>query len=105
MNQEEYESFMTELKEHVELTIDPYLENHGGWLEIDDYDGDTGALKLRMMGGCQGCGASSMTLAMGITESLKDMFPSRIKEVVDITDHSAGENPFFLGNPFEDLPE
>ena len=46
-----------------------------------------------------------MTLAMGITESLKDMFPKRIKEVIDITDHSAGENPFFLGNPFKDLPE
>ena len=46
-----------------------------------------------------------MTLAMGITESLKDMFPKRIKEVIDITDHSAGENPFFLGNPFEDLSE
>ncbi len=105
MNEEEYESFMKELKDHVELTIDPYLENHGGWLQLEDYDGDTGTLKLQMMGGCQGCGASSMTLTMGITESLKDMFPDQIKEVVDVTDHDAGENPFYLGNPFEGMDE
>ena len=44
-----------------------------------------------------------MTVTMGITESLKDMFPDEIQSVVDITDHSAGENPFYMGNPFETL--
>ena len=26
---------------------------------------------------------------------------TEINEVLDVTDHSAGENPFYMGNPFK----
>jgi Fe/S biogenesis protein NfuA len=35
-----------------------------------------------------------MTLRQGIESSIKHHVPE-ILEVVDVTDHSAGENPFF----------
>ena len=55
---------------------------------------------LSFGGGCQGCGASASTLQHGIRMALMDEF-KEINEVLDATDHSAGENPFYLGNPFK----
>ena len=52
-----------------------------------------------MGGGCHGCGASAQTMQYGIQTALMEEFP-QISEVVDTTDHSTGENPFFMGNPF-----
>ena len=47
-----------------------------------------------MGGGCQGCAASAMTLRDGIKTMLMDSLPE-ITDVIDATDHSAGENPFY----------
>ena len=52
-----------------------------------------------MGGGCHGCGASATTMKFGIESALVDEFPE-VNSVEDETDHSAGENPFFMGNPF-----
>ena len=47
-----------------------------------------------MGGGCQGCAVSAMTLRDGIERAIKENVPE-ITEVVDATDHDAGENPFY----------
>ncbi len=47
-----------------------------------------------MGGGCQGCAVSAMTLREGITKAIVTAIPE-ITEVVDLTDHEAGENPFY----------
>ena len=47
-----------------------------------------------MGGGCQGCAVSAMTLRDGIERAIKEHIPE-ITEVVDATDHDAGENPFY----------
>jgi len=47
-----------------------------------------------MGGGCQGCSMSAATTAQGTQTALKKPPPS-VTEVVDATDHSAGENPFY----------
>ena len=45
-------------------------------------------------GGCQGCGMADVTLKQGVETMIKDNVPS-ITEVIDATDHEAGEYPFY----------
>ena len=45
-------------------------------------------------GGCQGCGMADVTLKQGVEVMIKDKVPA-ITEVIDVTDHAAGTNPFY----------
>ncbi len=72
--------------------INPQIAAHGGAVELVDVD-DT-VVHLRMTGGCQGCAASAATLRMGIERMLKEAVPE-IDEIVDVTDHTAGVNPYY----------
>ena len=55
-------------------------------------EGDTAY--ITMGGGCQGCAMSAMTLREGIESAILGAIPE-ITEVVDTTDHSVGENPYY----------
>lgn len=77
------------LLEHV---INPQLAAHGGFASLVGVDGATAY--LTMGGGCQGCAASAQTLQMGIRQQILDAIVE-IAEVVDVTDHAAGDNPFY----------
>ena len=72
--------------------IRPALEAHGGGAEIVDVADNR--VYLRLFGGCQGCSASTATLKDGIEKLVKENFPE-IEEVVDVTDHDSGTNPYF----------
>ncbi len=72
--------------------IRPALAAHGGGVEVIDVDNNKVYLKL--FGGCQGCSSSTATLKEGIERLIKQNFPD-IDEVVDLTDHTSGENPYF----------
>jgi len=48
-----------------------------------------------MSGGCQGCAASSVTLRQGFEVMVRRVAPE-IVDIVDTTDHAAGEKPFYL---------
>jgi Fe/S biogenesis protein NfuA len=91
--------FQAKVSEFVENMINPSLASHGGWVEVRAADEETGIIEMKMGGGCHGCGASSSTMQFGIQTALMEEFP-QISEVVDVTDHATGENPFFMGNPF-----
>lgn len=71
--------------------VRPALAAHGGNVEIVDVDNDK--LFVRLQGGCQGCSSSKATLKDGIQTLVKQNFPE-ITEVVDLTDHVSGENPY-----------
>ena len=49
---------------------------------------------VTMGGGCQGCSASSVTLKAGV-ETMIVAKVDEINEVVDITNHDAGVNPYY----------
>jgi Fe-S cluster biogenesis protein NfuA/nitrite reductase/ring-hydroxylating ferredoxin subunit len=66
------------LDEHtqVEEALDevrPYIESHGGGLELLDVDG--GVVHVRMSGSCHGCAASAMTLRRGVETKLRERIP------------------------------
>lgn len=85
-----------ELPEKVQAVLDqavnPALAAHGGFARLVGIDGSR--VFVTMGGGCQGCAASAMTLRDGIRTMLMDALPE-ITDVVDATDHAAGENPFY----------
>lgn len=72
--------------------INPGLAAHGGYAELKGVEGDK--VYVLMGGGCQGCAVSAMTLREGIAASITSAIPE-ITEVVDVTDHDAGENPYY----------
>ncbi len=74
-------------------SINPALASHGGYAELVGVD-DESNVYVTMGGGCQGCAASAATLRDGIRRSIKDAIPE-VGEVIDATDHAAGENPFY----------
>lgn len=81
--------------------VNPGLAQHGGKAELVGVR--DGVAEIRLTGGCQGCGAAKMTLSYGIEQSLRSKIPE-LQGVRDVTDHAAGERPFYSGSgrsPFE----
>ena len=72
--------------------INPALASHGGYATLVGIEGSTAY--VTMGGGCQGCSMSAARLTEGIRSAILEAVPE-ILEVVDATDHSAGENPFY----------
>lgn len=73
--------------------INPALASHGGFASLVEVVEESKAV-VSMGGGCQGCAVSAVTLRDGIEKAIKQHVPE-ITEVVDATDHAAGENPFY----------
>ena len=73
-------------------SINPSLAEHGGFAQLVGVDDTT--VFVTMGGGCQGCAMSALTLREGITLQILESIPA-VTEVVDVTDHDAGANPFY----------
>ncbi|MCY3560815.1 MAG: NifU family protein [bacterium] len=72
--------------------VNPSLASHGGYVELVKVE-DSKAFLL-MGGGCQGCTMSAATLHQGVAAIISQHVPE-ILDVIDVTDHAAGENPFY----------
>jgi Fe/S biogenesis protein NfuA len=80
----------------VDQQINPGVAGHGGWVLLLDVKDDTAFIE--MGGGCRGCAISQMTLKQGIERIITDEIPE-IARVLDTTDHSEGENPYYTEDP------
>ena len=76
----------------LEQKVNPALASHGGFATLVGVEGSTA--HVSMGGGCQGCSMSAATLTEGIRASILEAVPE-IKDVVDVTDHSSGEQPYY----------
>ena len=85
-------SISEKLQQLLDQHINPSLAAHGGYAELVKMEGT--AAHILMGGGCQGCAMSAATLRQGIEVMIAEAIPE-ITEIVDVTDHEAGENPFF----------
>ncbi|HUW03973.1 MAG TPA: NifU family protein [Acidimicrobiales bacterium] len=81
------------LEQLLDRQINPALAAHGGFAELKRVVDDT-KVEVLMGGGCQGCAVSAMTLRDGIARAIEEAIPE-ITDVIDVTDHDAGENPFY----------
>lgn len=71
-------------------TIRPYVESHGGRVELLDVAG--GVVHLRLSGACAGCTASAETLREGVVRALQDGFPGFSRMEVE-EDRDAAVHP------------
>ncbi len=77
----------------LESEINPQLASHGGRVALTAIT-EKNEVVLQFGGGCHGCGMADMTLKQGIEKTLMGHFPE-ISGVLDATDHSTGENPYY----------
>ncbi|MFM7201317.1 MAG: NifU family protein [Myxococcota bacterium] len=90
------EALAFRVQQVIESMINPGVAAHGGYVTLLGVRSEIAY--IRMGGGCQGCGAADVTLKQGIVTTIKAHVPE-IQEVLDSTDHAAGENPFFRDAP------
>lgn len=76
----------------LDARINPGLAEHGGFASLVGVEDTT--VFVTMGGGCQGCAMSALTLREGITLQILESVPA-VTEVIDVTDHDAGDNPYF----------
>lgn len=72
--------------------VNPAIASHGGGAELVSIDGTIAY--LRLFGGCQGCGLAQVTLKQGIERIILESIPE-LSQVVDVTDHASGEDPYY----------
>lgn len=77
----------------LDAEINPQLAAHGGRVALEAVTAE-GAVVLRFGGGCHGCGMVDRTLKQGIERTLHARLPE-ITAVLDATDHSTGERPYY----------
>ncbi len=77
-----------------EREVNPRVASHGGRIEVAGLDGTV--LSITMTGGCQGCASSQLTLRGSVEVMVRRVAPE-ITEIVDVTDHGAGLNPYRRG--------
>ena len=81
-----------QVQEVLVKRINPSIAAHGGFAELVRVEGSTVVVKLG--GGCEGCVMANATVTAGIEKTLTELLDG-VENVVDITDHASGENPYF----------
>ncbi len=76
----------------LEEQVNPQIAAHGGRADLVGVK--ESVAYLRLSGGCQGCGLAAVTLSQGIVVAIKEFVPE-IVDVVDITAHQDGQNPYY----------
>lgn len=90
------ESLLQAVQGLLASQVNPSVAAHGGHIDAEKVA--DGIVYLRMSGGCQGCAASAATLRQGVERMLRAALP-QIREIVDVTDHDAGDAPFYEREP------
>ena len=80
------------IQQLIDERINPAVASHGGHIDLLDVTDDS--IYIHMGGGCQGCGMANVTLKHGIEGMIQEHFPE-IKNIIDTTDHAAGDNPYY----------
>ena len=80
----------------IEENINPAVAGHGGMIELQDFDMESGRVIVLLQGGCSGCASSTITLKMGVENMLKHYVP----EVTGVEgmDDPNYNNPYFSNN-------
>lgn len=87
---------LREVVQHLlDSQVNPAIAAHGGVVDLIDVRGNT--IYLQLGGGCQGCGMADVTLRGGIERLIREMVPE-VGEILDVTDHASGRNPYYAAS-------
>ena len=89
---EQEEALAARIRTVLENTVNPAIASHGGRIDLHRMEGTE--VFMEMSGGCQGCAMSRRTLRQGVERMIRQAVPE-VTAIHDVTDHAAGENPYF----------
>lgn len=75
-------------------SVRPYIQSHGGQLEVLSVR--EGTVRLRLAGACAGCSGSAMTLRRGVETALREGYPGFVAMEVEEPE-AAPVRPTFIG--------
>jgi Fe-S cluster biogenesis protein NfuA len=84
--------------------VRPLLGAHGGDVELIDIDDQAGAVRLRLLGSCEGCPSSAVTLRLAVERAIVEAAPEIV--IIDVVEPPPAGVPVTLGvKPvFEECP-
>ena len=80
------------IQEVLDSKVNPGISSHGGFVSLVEYKEDTAYIAFG--GGCQGCGLVDVTLKQGVEVMIRESVPE-VQNIVDLTDHASGDQPFY----------
>jgi Fe-S cluster biogenesis protein NfuA len=88
------------------VSVRPFLAQHGGDVELLGLDEERGAVKLRLLGSCDGCPSSSSTLRGAVEVAIVEAAPEIVRIVVEEPTPRALSVPVALGTKplYEECP-
>jgi NFU1 iron-sulfur cluster scaffold homolog, mitochondrial len=86
------QEILAQVDEVMEKYIAPNVAQHGGQINILNFDETSGILHTQLSGSCSGCASSTATLKMGVETTLMHFIP-------EITAVTSEDDPDF-NNPF-----
>ena len=79
-------------------SVRPFLATHDGDVELLDVDEDAGAVHLRLLGSCDGCPSSAVTLRDAVERAIVEAAPEIT--IIDVEQPSAeAPQPPVIGTP------
>jgi Fe-S cluster biogenesis protein NfuA len=79
------------------VSVRPFLAQHGGDVELLGIDDELGAVKLRLLGSCDGCPSSASTLRGAVEVAIVEAAPEIVRIVVEEPSSDAVRIPVSLG--------
>ena len=91
------EEILKHVEEVMKEYVDPNVAQHGGKVNVVDFDMESGTLHLQMSGSCSGCAGSTQTLSYGVEQTLTHF----VEEVKNITseDDAMYSDPYYVSDP------
>jgi Fe-S cluster biogenesis protein NfuA len=79
------------------VAVRPFLAQHGGDVELLGIDEERGAVRLRLLGSCDGCPSSASTLQGAVEVAITEAAPEIMRIVVDAPPPPTPNVPIALG--------
>ena len=94
------EEILKQIEEVMEEYVTPNVAQHGGQVNVIDFDVETGILSTQLSGSCSGCASSTATLKQGIESTLMHFIP----EITGVTgeDDPMFNDPYYTDDSFGD---
>jgi Fe-S cluster biogenesis protein NfuA len=70
MTERTKEEILEQINQIVDDYIQPSVQQHGGWIKVEDFDTESGRVLVLLQGSCSGCSSSTITLKMGVENML-----------------------------------
>ena len=87
---------LEQIEDILKNYVNPAVEGHGGYIQLQDFDVESGRVLVLLQGGCSGCASSTITLKMGVENMLKHYVPE--VTAVDGMDDPNSNNPYYVND-------